>query len=48
MQTAGGQVEDIYKGQASGGSGGTGGSPGDLTSFQGSQVMVGLATLVEI
>ena len=33
---AGGQVEDIYKGQASGGSGGTGGSPGDLTSFQGS------------
>ena len=34
--TAGGQVEDIYKGQASGGSGGTTGTPGDLTSFQGS------------
>ncbi len=34
--TAGGQVEDIYKGQASGGSGGTIGTPGDLTSFQGS------------
>ena len=34
--TAGGQVEDIYKGQSSGGSGGTTGTPGDLTSFQGS------------
>ena len=34
--TAGGQVEDIYNGQASGGSGGTTGTPGDLTSFQGS------------
>lgn len=33
--TAGGQIEDIYNGRASGGSGGSAGNPGDLSSFQG-------------